>query len=210
MVIAEYARQRRLRWSRVMSKFLITGGCGFLGSHLSDRLLASGHEVRIPDDLSTGSAANVSGRCDIIHGDVADPLAVAEAVTGVDGCYHLAESFPDASGRSGFAEVRQSSLKGAINLFSSARRTGNRDAIPVVYASSSSVYGDNADITLTESDAVRPLTTSAVEKATVELQAPGCFTGGGSAHGGPAPVQHLRPTPKYQFPADQFRECVCT
>ena len=73
-----------------MARYLVTGGCGFIGSHLVDALVAAGHEVRILDDLSTGKRENVPGIDDIVIGDVSDAGVVARAMSGVDGCFHLA------------------------------------------------------------------------------------------------------------------------
>src|SRR4051794_35315291 len=75
---------------RDMLEFLVTGGCGFIGSHLTDALLRRGHRVRVLDNLSTGSTANLSSAATLIEGDIRDPAAVADAMTGCDGCFHLA------------------------------------------------------------------------------------------------------------------------
>ena len=72
---------------------LVTGGAGFIGSHLVARLLSEGHEVRIIDDLSTGSLGNLSGFMDkvtFIEGSILSTNELAEAVTGVDYIFHLA------------------------------------------------------------------------------------------------------------------------
>src|SRR5690242_18877942 len=71
-------------------RYLVTGGCGFIGSHLAERLLASGHHVRILDDLSTGYRALAPDGAEFVRGDVADAATVREALAGVDGCFHLA------------------------------------------------------------------------------------------------------------------------
>ena len=73
-----------------MARYLVTGGCGFIGSHLVDALVAARHEVRILDDLSTGKRENVPGIDDIVIGDVSDGDVVTRAMSGVDGCFHLA------------------------------------------------------------------------------------------------------------------------
>ena len=74
-----------------MAKYLVTGGCGFIGSHLCAALLARGDGVRVLDDLSTGSEANLAPGAELLRGDVADPAAVGAAVAGIDGgCFHLA------------------------------------------------------------------------------------------------------------------------
>jgi hypothetical protein len=76
-----------------MAVCLITGGAGFLGSHLAEELLARGHAVRVFDDFSTGSLENLAGledRIDLVRGSVTDLAAVQEATAGVDYVFHLA------------------------------------------------------------------------------------------------------------------------
>src|SRR6202161_4031758 len=73
-----------------MSRYLVTGGAGFIGSHLCDALLARGDSVRVLDDLSTGRRDNLPPAVGLIEADIADPQAVADALQGADGCFHLA------------------------------------------------------------------------------------------------------------------------
>ncbi|WP_042688921.1 NAD-dependent epimerase/dehydratase family protein, partial [Azospirillum sp. B506] len=65
-----------------MARYLVTGGCGFIGSHLIERLLSAGHEVRVLDDLSTGRRENLPERVPVNVGDVADAEAVRAAMSG--------------------------------------------------------------------------------------------------------------------------------
>ena len=73
-----------------MTTFLITGGAGFIGSHLCEALIARGDQVRVLDDLSAGQRTNLPSGVDFIQGDAADPATVRNAVEGVAGCFHLA------------------------------------------------------------------------------------------------------------------------
>src|SRR5271155_413693 len=73
-----------------MATYLVTGGCGFIGSHLCKALLSRGAAVRVLDDLSTGSLASLPAAAAFIQGDVADPQPVRQALAGVNGCFHLA------------------------------------------------------------------------------------------------------------------------
>lgn len=73
-----------------MATILVTGGCGFIGSHLCAALLARGDRVRVLDDLSTGSEANLAPGASLLIGDVSRPATVRQALAGVDACYHLA------------------------------------------------------------------------------------------------------------------------
>ncbi len=73
-----------------MGTYLVTGGAGFIGSHLCEALVGRGDTVRVLDDLSTGSRDNLPDGVLLIEGDVADPVAMQAAVEGVDGAFHLA------------------------------------------------------------------------------------------------------------------------
>jgi len=88
-------------------RFLVTGGAGFIGSHLVERLLGEGHAVRVLDDFSTGRRENLAfatrdAALEILHADVRDAEAVRAAVAGVDGVFHEAAlvSVPRSVGRS--------------------------------------------------------------------------------------------------------------
>ena len=73
-----------------MAHYLMTGGAGFIGSHLVDALLATGHGVRIVDDLSTGSRNNVPDGAELIVGDVADRYLMGRAMAETADCFYLA------------------------------------------------------------------------------------------------------------------------
>jgi len=130
---------------------LVTGGAGFIGSHLVARLLSEGHEVRIIDDLSTGSLSNLSGFIDkvtFIEGSILSTNELAEAVTGVDYIFHLAAAV-------GVFNIVNNPLK---SLLTNIRGTENvlelasKDKIPVFLTSSSEVYGKNISDSLKETD----------------------------------------------------------
>jgi len=154
-----------------MSSFLVTGGCGFIGSHLCDALVSHGHEVRVIDDLSSGKRENLSGRETLIVGDVADPALVREAVQGIDGCFHLAAIASVERGRQDWLGSHRANLTATINLFDSIRLLPNAAEIPVVYASSAAVYGDCATFPLDEEAAKRPLSAYGADKYGCELHA---------------------------------------
>ena len=158
-----------------MANYLVTGGCGFIGSHLVDALTSAGHSVRILDDLSTGSRGNVPEIDDIVIGDVADADIVSRAMAGMDGCFHLAAIASVQRSNEEWVLTHRINLTGSINVFDAARTAGeNRPVpapIPVVYASSAAVYGDNAAVPLTESAEKRPLTAYGADKLGCEQHA---------------------------------------
>ena len=151
------------------STYLVTGGAGFIGSHLCDALVRDGHAVRVLDDLSTGRRANLPLGVELIEGDVADPAAVRAAVAGVDGCFHLAAIASVARGVEDWLGTHRANLTGTITLFDEVRRQPR--PVPVVYASSAAVYGDCADLPITEAATKRPLSAYGADKYACELHA---------------------------------------
>jgi UDP-glucose 4-epimerase len=133
---------------------LVTGGAGFIGAHLAERLLALGHRVRVLDNLSTGDRASLAllAGADCVEGDVQDPEVCARAVGGVTVVFHLAalgsvpRSIRDAWGS------HDANVNGTLRVLEAARRAGVRR---VVYSSSSSVYGDTP--VLPKVETVEPL-----------------------------------------------------
>jgi UDP-glucose 4-epimerase len=118
--------------------YAITGGAGFIGSHLADFLLAEGHDIRILDDLSTGKIENVDPRAELLRGDVADPAAVALLLHGATGCFHLAAIASVARSNEEWLAVHRVNQAGTVAVLDGARRSAG---LPVVYASSAAVYG---------------------------------------------------------------------
>jgi UDP-glucose 4-epimerase len=153
-----------------MARFLVTGGAGFIGSHLADRLLEQGHAVRVLDDLSSGRRENLPHRVEFILGDVTDPHAVEQAFNGIDGCYHLAAIASVVRSHRDWVRTHQVNLTGTINIFDQARRSGRRE-IPVVYASSAAIYGDCGIGPVAEQSAVAPLSAYGADKRACELHA---------------------------------------
>ena len=105
-----------------MRTYLVTGGCGFIGSHLADALLGAGHSVRILDDLSTGKHANKPEAAELIVGDVADPQLVGEAMHGVAGCFHLAAVASVERSNQDWLGTHRTNLTGTIAVLDAARR----------------------------------------------------------------------------------------
>jgi UDP-glucose 4-epimerase len=151
------------------SRYLVTGGAGFIGSHLCEALVGDGHAVRVLDDLSTGTRANLPADVELIEGDIADRAAMEAAVAGVDGCFHLAAIASVARGVEDWLGTHRANLTGTITLFDEVRRQPK--PIPVVYASSAAVYGDCSDLPITETATKRPLSAYGADKYACELHA---------------------------------------
>ena len=146
---------------------LVTGGAGFIGSHLCDALRRAGRRVRVLDDLSSGSRSNLPPDVDLVMGDVADRTAVARALKGVDACFHLAAIASVERGVRDWVGTHRVNLTGTIVLLDAVRA----HPVPVVYASSAAVYGDGQDLPLDEDAAKRPLSAYGADKYGCELHA---------------------------------------
>lgn len=121
----------RLSRGGAMARYLVTGGCGFIGSHLAEALLANDDEVRILDNLSIGCRDNAPGGADVIVGDVADPVALQQAMAGTDGVFHLAAIAAIERSIDDWVGTHASNLTGCITAFDATRRAcggaGSRD-----------------------------------------------------------------------------------
>jgi UDP-glucose 4-epimerase len=160
MMAAEAQRRQHL------AHYLVTGGAGFIGSHLADALLAEGHRVRVLDDLSTGRIANLDPRCELRQGCVTDPAAVDAAMQGMDGCFHLAAIASVARGNEDWRGTHLVNQTGTVTVLDAARAAGR---LPVVYASSAAVYGNLGDAVAHEGLPPAPLTAYGADKLGSEL-----------------------------------------
>jgi UDP-glucose 4-epimerase len=151
------------------SRFLVTGGAGFVGSHLVEALLKEDHEVRVLDDLSSGHMDNLSRTAEFVKGDVVDPTAVAQAFDRIDGCFHLAAIASVMRSHCEWVRTHQVNLSGTINVLDQARRCGR--AIPVVHASTAAVYGNCGTAPLTEGSPTAPLSGYGADKLGCEFHA---------------------------------------
>jgi UDP-glucose 4-epimerase len=149
-----------------VSIYAITGGAGFIGSHLADALLAEGHQVRVLDDLSTGRRENLDPACMLMTGDVADPAAVDALLEGAAGCFHLAAIASVARANEQWVATHRTNQTGTVTVLDAARRRGR---IPVVYASSAAVYGDVGDRPAAEDLRPAPQTAYGADKLGSEL-----------------------------------------
>jgi len=121
---------------------LVTGGAGFIGSHLVDQLLAAGHPVRVFDDLSTGATTNVPTEVELFSGCVTNVSAVEKAVRGCEVVYHLAAMASVAKSLENPVLCHAICGTGTLNVLEAARKAGVRR---VVYSASSSAYGAASD-----------------------------------------------------------------
>jgi UDP-glucose 4-epimerase len=152
-----------------MSTYVVTGGAGFIGSHLCDALVARGDSVLVLDDLSTGHRRNVPAAATLVVGDVADAATVAQVMEGVDGCFHLAAIASVEKGITDWLGTHRVNVTGTVTVFDAIRRQGSR--IPVVYASSAAVYGDAATVPIAETERCVPLSVYGADKFGCELHA---------------------------------------
>ncbi len=150
-----------------MDSLLVTGGAGFIGSHLCDALLARGTRVRVLDDLSSGRRDNLPDGIELIVGDVADPAAARTALEGMDGCFHLAAIASVQRAAEDWLGTNRVNLVGTIALLDAARAR----RLPVVYASSAAVYGNCPIQPIGEDAPTRPLSAYGADKLGCELHA---------------------------------------
>lgn len=143
---------------------LITGGAGFIGSHVAERLLARGESVRVLDNLSTGNLDNLPAghpRLEFVRGDIRDPETVHRATEGADAVVHLAAVASVPASMEDPVGTHQTNFDGTLNLLVAAHAHGIRRFL---YASSAAVYGDTAAIPVAESELPRPLSPYAADK----------------------------------------------
>ena len=147
-----------------MSRWLVTGGAGFIGSHLAAALLARGEEVRIADSFITGKEANLAvlnGHAEVLRGDLADPAFSQRAVEGIDVVLHQAAIPSVPRSVSDPLTSNRANIDATLALLVAARDAGVRR---VVYAASSSAYGDTPTLPKREDMATNPLSPYALQK----------------------------------------------
>jgi UDP-glucose 4-epimerase len=151
--------------------YLVTGGAGFIGSHIVEKLVSMGEKVRVLDNLSFGNTANFNGveaKIEMISGDLLDPAAVAKAMEGVEVVFHQAALRSVPFSVKNPALVNRVNVEGTLNVLTAARDSGVKR---VVYASSSSVYGKGAMLPKSEHDTPSPISPYAVSKLAGEYYA---------------------------------------
>lgn len=143
---------------------LVTGGAGFIGSHIAAELLAQGAKVRVIDNLATGheeNLAEIGGAAEFINADINDTAALARAMSGVEVVFHQAAIPSVPRSVNNPAETHEACVNGTFNVLTQARAAGVRR---VVYAASSSAYGDQPISPKVETMSPQPLSPYAAAK----------------------------------------------
>jgi UDP-glucose 4-epimerase len=147
-----------------MSLYLVTGGAGFIGSHIVRRLVADGHHVRVLDNLTSGhreNLAEVTSQVELVVGDICDPQTVARCVAGVEAVFHLAARASVPRSVEQPQPTHEVNATGTLNLLLAARDAGVRR---FVYSASSSAYGDTPTLPKREEMPPMPLSPYAASK----------------------------------------------
>ncbi len=158
-----------------MATCLVTGGSGFIGSHIVHALLARGDRVRVLDNFSTGREENLAGLdgpLTILEGDLRDTQRVAEATRGVDLVFHQAAMISVPQSMLDPQTCFDINVQGTLNVFEAARLA---NVARVVIASSCAVYGNSKALPLREDGALAPLSPYAASKLVTEVYA-GMYT----------------------------------
>jgi len=153
-----------------MAKYLITGGCGYIGSHLCFHLKQKGHNVIVLDNLSSEGSLYRSQHIEFIKDDMRNSSLLSELFHSIDGCFHLVNNTLNPNSSYSTMNQNYSTLECSISLFEAARKITHR-RIPIVYTSNASIYGNNASIPLTESSVSSPISVVGVDKVSAEMYA---------------------------------------
>lgn len=146
-------------------KYLVTGGAGFIGSNLVDALLVVGHDVRIIDNLATGDRKNLNPRAEFFELDLSDFNAVSSHFDGIDGVFHLAALPRIPRSIEAPQETHQANVVATLNVLVASR---DAKVKRVVYSASSSAYGNQPNLPVTEDMTPQPLNPYALQKLTGE------------------------------------------
>lgn len=152
-----------------VERILVTGGAGFIGSHLVEALLAKGYKVRVLDNLSSGKVSNLpmdNANLNLVVGDVADSAAVSQAMRDCSAVVHLAAVASVQASVDDPVSTHQSNFVGTLNVCENMLKAGIKR---VVFASSAAIYGNNGEgSAIDENTAKSPLTPYASDKLASE------------------------------------------
>lgn len=153
----------------VVGRVLVTGGAGFIGSHLVDALLGKGYKIRVLDNLSTGKVTNLpmdNADLELVVGDVADSTVVERAMRDCSAVVHLAAVASVQASVDDPVATHQANFVGTLNVCQSMLKAG---VVRVVFASSAATYGNNGEGTAIDEDTPKsPLTPYASDKLSSE------------------------------------------
>jgi nucleoside-diphosphate-sugar epimerase len=144
---------------------VVTGGAGFIGSHLVDALIAKGLHVRVVDNFTTGRREYLNPAAELLTADIRDAKSLLPVLAGADCVFHTAALPRVMLSIEHPVETHMTNVVGTLNVLVAARDSGVRR---VIYSGSSSVYGDQSTLPLTESMAPNPLNPYALQKLTGE------------------------------------------
>jgi len=144
-----------------VASYLVTGGAGFIGSHLAEELLCRGHRVRIVDNLATGHRENLPPSAEFIEGDLADAAVAASAVDGMDYVLHQAAIPSVPRSVKDPATSNRANITATLNVLVASQQAGVKR---VVYAASSSAYGNTETLPKREDMPPNPLSPYALQK----------------------------------------------
>ncbi|MGE3919518.1 MAG: NAD-dependent epimerase/dehydratase family protein [Gammaproteobacteria bacterium] len=150
-----------------MKKILVTGGCGFIGSHLTDELIKLGNHVTVLDNLSTGLLDNLNPKAKFIEGDIRDQSLVLKTMKEIDACFHLAAIVSVDLANKEPLLTHDVNLTGTLNLYTVASLQPKKP--PIIYASSSAVYGEVSSLPVTEDARTQPISLYGATKLASEL-----------------------------------------
>jgi len=154
-----------------MARFLVTGGAGFVGSHLVEALLNQEHTVRVLDDLSSGRREYLPRQVEFIEADITDLHEMERAFGDIDGCFHLAAIASVEQSHERWMRTHQVNLTGTINVFNQAKQSRRWRVVPVVYASTAAVYGNCGNVPIDEESPTVPLSAYGADKLACEFHA---------------------------------------
>lgn len=156
-------------------KCLVTGGAGFIGSHLVEELLKNGHSVRVLDNFSSGFMANLTGlvdRIQLVRGDIRNENDIQQSVEDIDTIFHLAAHISVADSMMNPAECFDINVTGTNLLLQTARKSNVKK---VIISSSAAVYGDQDTLPIKENAQIKPLSPYGASKRMDEILA-GLYT----------------------------------
>src|SRR5690242_16639075 len=153
-----------------MANYLVTGGAGFIGSHLAEALAGRGHSVRVVDNLATGKRRNLAHLpgVELLEGDLADPDVAVRAVQGIDYVLHQAAIPSVPRSVADPVTSHRANVTASLNVLVAARDAGIKR---LVYAGSSSAYGDTPVLPKREDMPPNPLSPYALQKLVAEQYA---------------------------------------